>query len=129
MRSIRSRRWRRRRRDRRHASSFRDLFRKQVTQQLAAVGIERLPFLCRECELHDRAGRQIVEWTVGEAAGQFAQARIVAKQHDVDIIVVEAARRSEEHTSELQPLMRISYAVFCLKKKKHTNYDRHTSYE
>src|SRR3546814_4268887 len=35
---------------------------------------------------------------------------------------VEAAnpldRRSEEHTSELQSLMRISYAVFCLKKKK-----------
>src|SRR3546814_8415889 len=30
-----------------------------------------------------------------------------------------AAFRSEEHTSELQSLMRISYAVFCLKKKKH----------
>src|SRR3546814_1232061 len=29
----------------------------------------------------------------------------------------ETARRSEEHTSELQSLMRISYAVFCLKKK------------
>src|SRR3546814_1147933 len=29
-------------------------------------------------------------------------------------------RRSEEHTSELQSLMRISYAVFCLKKKKTT---------
>src|SRR3546814_7033675 len=29
--------------------------------------------------------------------------------------------RSEEHTSELQSLMRISYAVFCLKKKKHKN--------
>src|SRR3546814_10745549 len=29
-----------------------------------------------------------------------------------------AERRSEEHTSELQSLMRISYAVFCLKKKK-----------
>src|SRR3546814_6976727 len=29
------------------------------------------------------------------------------------------ALRSEEHTSELQSLMRISYAVFCLKKKKH----------
>src|SRR3546814_1996689 len=28
--------------------------------------------------------------------------------------------RSEEHTSELQSLMRISYAVFCLKKKKHS---------
>src|SRR3546814_9554769 len=30
-----------------------------------------------------------------------------------------SSRRSEEHTSELQSLMRISYAVFCLKKKKH----------
>src|SRR3546814_1416591 len=30
--------------------------------------------------------------------------------------------RSEEHTSELQSLMRISYAVFCLKKKKQTNH-------
>src|SRR3546814_8778638 len=34
-------------------------------------------------------------------------------------------RRSEEHTSELQSLMRISYAVFCLQKKK-TTYKRHT---
>src|SRR3546814_4332535 len=32
--------------------------------------------------------------------------------------VAEQGRRSEEHTSELQSLMRISYAVFCLKKKK-----------
>src|SRR3546814_10765544 len=37
----------------------------------------------------------------------FAQARLAI-----------AAERSEEHTSELQSLMRISYAVFCLKKKK-----------
>src|SRR3546814_1647232 len=34
--------------------------------------------------------------------------------------------RSEEHTSELQSLMRISYAVFCLKKKKNKTYDTHT---
>src|SRR3546814_9298252 len=32
-------------------------------------------------------------------------------------------RRSEEHTSELQSLMRISYAVFCLKKKKNYEYE------
>src|SRR3546814_10063542 len=32
--------------------------------------------------------------------------------------LVRVVRRSEEHTSELQSLMRISYAVFCLKKKK-----------
>src|SRR3546814_2926267 len=34
------------------------------------------------------------------------------------LLLVEAAERSEEHTSELQSLMRISYAVFCLQKKK-----------
>src|SRR3546814_7671638 len=34
--------------------------------------------------------------------------------------VADAPQRSEEHTSELQSLMRISYAVFCLKKKKNT---------
>src|SRR3546814_9039428 len=41
--------------------------------------------------------------------------------------------RSEEHTSELQSLMRISYAVFCLKKKKTTNnilqYYSHNHYQ
>src|SRR3546814_1518737 len=38
----------------------------------------------------------------------------------------EVLRRSEEHTSELQSLMRISYAVFCLKKKNNNKYN--TSY-
>src|SRR3546814_6021645 len=36
----------------------------------------------------------------------------------------EIGERSEEHTSELQSLMRISYAVFCLKKKKHNEEKR-----
>src|SRR3546814_8049338 len=36
-----------------------------------------------------------------------------------------ASRRSEEHTSELQSLMRISYAVFCLKKKKKPKTNTH----
>src|SRR3546814_9908987 len=35
--------------------------------------------------------------------------------------------RSEEHTSELQSLLRISYAVFCLNKKKHRNTIPHTN--
>src|SRR3546814_3900229 len=39
---------------------------------------------------------------------------------DLQVALVAAAR-SEEHTSELQSLMRISYAVFCLKKKKQKN--------
>src|SRR3546814_1520615 len=39
---------------------------------------------------------------------------------DRDLGRAAASRRSEEHTSELQSLMRISYAVFCLKKKNTT---------
>src|SRR3546814_1915066 len=38
-----------------------------------------------------------------------------------DVMPVAREKRSEEHTSELQSLMRISYAVFCLKKKKRKN--------
>src|SRR3546814_3459070 len=38
------------------------------------------------------------------------------------VFPVGTSFRSEEHTSELQSLMRISYAVFCLKKKKHTTH-------
>src|SRR3546814_9094513 len=37
--------------------------------------------------------------------------------------------RSEEHTSELQSLMRISYAVFCLKKKKKTKLEQQQTHE
>src|SRR3546814_2964161 len=39
----------------------------------------------------------------------------------------ESAERSEEHTSELQSLMRISYAVFCLKKKNNNNKRKRTT--
>src|SRR3546814_3995080 len=41
--------------------------------------------------------------------------RAVPRLHQSRMIFVEGAPRSEEHTSELQSLMRISYAVFCLK--------------
>src|SRR3546814_5658032 len=40
-----------------------------------------------------------------------------------------AMHRSEEHTSELQSLMRISYAVFCLKKKKPHTSPRHLQHQ
>src|SRR3546814_4181762 len=45
---------------------------------------------------------------------------LTAARVDLAIRVTGAPPRSEEHTSELQSLMRISYAVFCLKKKKQT---------
>src|SRR3546814_2918598 len=44
----------------------------------------------------------------GEVSPDFAEGVAIGKRY-----------RSEEHTSELQSLMRSSYAVFCLKKKKH----------
>src|SRR3546814_1704222 len=44
------------------------------------------------------------------------------------IAVLAAANRSEEHTSELQSLMRISYAVFCLKKKTKTTQTKVVDY-
>src|SRR3546814_8631563 len=47
--------------------------------------------------------------------------RITALRHRLSGEGNTEAQRSEEHTSELQSLMRISYAVFCLKKKKTTN--------
>src|SRR3546814_6661168 len=54
-------------------------------------------------------------------AGEGIAARVVdmhtLKPIDAAEIRAAAAERSEEHTSELQSLMRISYAVFCLKKK------------
>src|SRR3546814_3709912 len=50
--------------------------------------------------------------------GLDAPVEIVAQSMTTDYAGTFEGRRSEEHTSELQSLMRISYAVFCLKKKK-----------
>src|SRR3546814_5169437 len=60
-----------------------------------------------------------------DAAAAIDQPDAVLGQHapedlrlgGIDLALAEAGARSEEHTSELQSLMRISYAVFCLKKK------------
>src|SRR3546814_7573243 len=48
----------------------------------------------------------------------LAYARSSGVTNSADSFTLPASPRSEEHTSELQSLMRISYAVFCLKKKK-----------
>src|SRR3546814_10194234 len=58
-------------------------------------------------ERTDRVPIYVTEHTMAYASGSFTGAGWT-----ID------GRRSEEHTSELQSLMRISYAVFCLKKKK-----------
>src|SRR3546814_7027024 len=63
---------------------------------------------------------------VGKLAAPHAGAgRIAALRHEaVDHAVENHVVRSEEHTSELQSLMRISYAVFCLKKKKKNTHTK-----
>src|SRR3546814_9296981 len=67
----------------------------------------RHPALCDLCQDVQIGGDQ-PEWRAERRRWQSA-----ARRRDDQT-------RSEEHTSELQSLMRISYAVFCLKKKKHT---------
>src|SRR3546814_1851292 len=78
----------------------------------------------------DAQYHEVARLAVGEVTGAILAALHAesGSQHAVHHLpqgrrlVVD--RRSEEHTSELQSLMRISYAVFCLKKKK-KQYDQH----
>src|SRR3546814_2240312 len=68
----------------------------------------------------------------GETLGQTGGGGRACRAHQPDPFLGRAAlrardrSRSEEHTSELQSLMRISYAVFCLKKKTQTQDTQHT---
>src|SRR3546814_10761499 len=87
--------------------------------QLADV-MGALPVLEAQRDLlgdRDRTGigqRAVIQPRAGDDVGDQADVRrgeVIGLERLVD------RRRSEEHTSELQSLMRISYAVFCLKKK------------
>src|SRR3546814_4750730 len=88
-----------------------------------------------EALARDAVGRELVlEQDALDAAravrrtDRLAPARApVALRHDCELLARLEHCRSEEHTSELQSLMRNSYAVFCLKKKKNvTNIPKNT---
>src|SRR3546814_3961316 len=84
-----------------------------------------------------------LEWVLTRTDGTAARARYVGRPpsastaaglmtkhvEEQKALVNEALTRSEEHTSELQSLMRISYAVFCLKKKTRPQETHNTKYE
>src|SRR3546814_10517658 len=59
--------------------------------------------------------------------GDYELVDITIRINPNDFGLIEGDARSEEHTSELQSLMRISYAVFCLKKTKIQNQKRNKS--
>src|SRR3546814_3067778 len=78
---------------------------------LEVVECQRRSQLRESFGLQPCAGADAVGVDAAEAGAEAAQQGVAPlQQQDV--------ARSEEHTSELQSLMRISYAVFCLKKKK-----------
>src|SRR3546814_10348985 len=71
------------------------------------------------------------KWGVSAAAAVAAAPAAVgaaapAAEEKDEFDVILTGDRSEEHTSELQSLMRISYAVFCLKKNKNTTTKKKT---
>src|SRR3546814_4898163 len=79
-------------------------------------------------EIDNNAAEQVLRgWRWGAEAGSLRVLRLTVQTTIQRSNKAGAGRlptgrpgRSEEHTSELQSLMRISYAVFCLKKKKKT---------
>src|SRR3546814_9613625 len=85
-------------------------------------------------DTHARLSRRLKRsgyYTVKHGSQTELRVRMAHRAHFFRLrldLGLETPTRSEEHTSELQSLMRISYAVFCLKKKKqqtHTTPPRH----
>src|SRR3546814_10860476 len=66
-----------------------------------------------------KAGELIEERDVDRIETAGVESALIRSVLTCDSEVGVCGKRSEEHTSELQSLMRISYAVFCLKKKTH----------
>src|SRR3546814_1336357 len=93
------------------ADQGRPLERGRVDRHLVGAGLQHAP--CR-CHVAD---------TAGNAERDVDRARHTLDPGRIDAAPVRAGTdvRSEEPTSELQSLMRNSYAVFCLQKKKSTN--------
>src|SRR3546814_2015845 len=97
-----------------------------VTQSTLSAGIRELETLLGPT-LVERTRRVVRFTALGNAIVEKAHRVLREAEELADMAAAAAAPlvRSEEHTSELQSLMRISYAVFCLNKKKNTNKTHH----
>src|SRR3546814_2130991 len=78
---------------------------------------EKFDVLACHFQFWDKA-KCFTEWPHQSTRGKVAPSIIL---RCYELACLPRVTRSEEHTSELQSLMRISYAVFCLKKKNKTN--------
>src|SRR3546814_8859894 len=72
-------------------------------------------------DAQDEHGEDAFSAGIGAEAIRVLLENLDLEQERVDLMEDLATTRSEEHTSELQSLMRISYAVFCLKQNKIRN--------
>src|SRR3546814_5833685 len=91
----------------------------EAARQRAQVLVDA--FRTDRCAGIERCFARLAEWCIGHA-GDPRGRRIRQRHRPADRpppVRAGQCQRSEEHTSELQSLMRISYAVFCLKKKKY----------
>src|SRR3546814_5945961 len=73
------------------------------------------------CAAAASSGQKFSSSSLSTCTRTCSRAPGVGCAENVNTLPGENAVRSEEHTSELQSLMRLSYAVFCLKKKKQIN--------
>src|SRR3546814_755130 len=81
---------------------------------------------CTNARIEDL--RQVAHVVKGKRVAQGVRAMVVPGSGAVRAQAEQEGIRSEEHTSELQSLMRISYAVFCLKKKKKTKTHKYNTH-
>src|SRR3546814_2377481 len=79
-----------------------------------------LRYLRRLHELPDHTDQIFVVDRQDKLQGTLYLSTLLVSEPETEVSEVMSTDRSEEHTSELQSLMRSSYAVFCLKKKKYT---------
>src|SRR3546814_1737980 len=97
------------------------------TSSLDLVIVKRRPAMSGNGSEGNGMGLRIFALALAAAAPSTAFAAPIAPSCPAAPVLPPelAGWRSEEHTSELQSLMRISYAVFCLKKKKINLYTTH----
>src|SRR3546814_8783174 len=88
----------------------------------AEFGVVMLFYLKQAAASRQDSGLSLTPSVLEDAIREGAVMRVRPKAMTVAVILA----RSEEHTSELQSLMRISYAVFCLKKKKNLTHNNNT---